>query len=71
MHSGIQYLTPYQRHYGLDENIIENRKQVYTKAKDRHPERWSREIRKWDLPEYVSLNPIRDKEFQAIKKSSS
>jgi len=26
MHSGIQYLTPYQRHYGLDVNIIENRK---------------------------------------------
>ena len=71
MHSGIQYLTPYQRHYGLDENIIENRKEVYATAKDKHPERWSRRIRKWDLPKYVSLNPIRDKEFQDIKKISS
>ncbi len=26
----IKYLTPYQRHYSLDKNIIENRKRVYT-----------------------------------------
>ena len=69
MHSGIQYLTPYQRHYGLDENIIKNRKQVYSKAKDNHPERWSREIRNWDLPKYVSLNPIREEELQTIVKA--
>ncbi|MBW9143998.1 integrase core domain-containing protein [Clostridium sp. CM027] len=40
MHSGIKYLTPYQRHhYSLDKNIIENRKKVYEMAKRNHPER--------------------------------
>jgi len=67
LHSGIQYLTPYQRHYGLSENIIEKRKQVYSMAKETHPERWSKEIRKWELPKYVSLNPINNKEIQNIQ----
>ncbi|MEQ8156461.1 MAG: IS3 family transposase [Clostridiaceae bacterium] len=67
LHSGIQYLTPYQRHYDLSENIIEKRKQVYSMAKEKHPERWSKEIRKWELPKYVSLNPINNKEIQNIQ----
>lgn len=71
MHSGIQYLTPHQRHYGLGENIIKNRKSVYTLAKNKHPERWSRKIRNWDLPKYVSLNPIRESELQNIDEASS
>jgi transposase InsO family protein len=71
MHSGIKYLTPYQRHYGLDKNIIENRKKVYTRAKEIHPERWSREIRDWNLPKYVSLNPIKEEELPYILKVSS
>ncbi|GCD10073.1 transposase [Clostridium tagluense] len=71
MHSGIQYLTPYQRHYGLGENIIKNRKLVYAMAKDKHPERWSGKIRNWDLPKYVSLNPIREEELQGIVEVSS
>ena len=71
MHSGIKYLTPYQRHYGLDKNIIENRKKVYARAKETHPERWSREIRDWNLPQYVSLNPIKEEELPYILKVSS
>ena len=70
MHSGIKYLTPYQRHYGLDKNIMDNRKRVYNLAKSTHPERWSREIRNWDLPEYVALNPIKEKELVCIKNAS-
>ncbi|MBU3161842.1 IS3 family transposase [Clostridium frigoris] len=71
MHSGIKYLTPYQRHYSLDKNIMENRKKVYAMAKEKHPERWSREIRNWDLPKYVSLNPIKEEELLIIEESSS
>jgi putative transposase len=67
MHSAINYLTPYQRHYGMDKNVLENRKQVYITAKAKHPEGWSRQIRKWDLPNYVSLNPIKSKEAQDIQ----
>jgi len=71
MHSGIKYLTPYQRHYRLDKNIIENRKKVYAMAKENRPERWSREIRNWDLPKYVSLNPIKEEELVFIENASS
>ena len=71
MHSGIKYLTPFQRHYSLDKNIIENRKRVYIMAKENHPERWSREIRNWDLPKYVSLNPIKVEELLYIENASS
>ncbi len=62
LHSGINFVTPYQRHYGLDKKIMENRIKVYEKAKARHPERWTRSIRNWSLPEYVSLNPISEDE---------
>jgi len=64
-------LTPYQRHYDLDKNIIENRKKVYAMAKEIYPERWSGEIRDWNLPEYVSLNPIKEEELPYILKVSS
>ena len=33
LHSGINFLTPYQRHYGLDKKVMENRIKVYKKAK--------------------------------------
>ena len=62
LHSGINFLTPYQRHFGLDKIIMEKRIKTYEQAKARHPERWSREIRDWSLPEYVSLNPMSEVE---------
>lgn len=65
LHSGINYLTPYQRHYGLDKSIMENRTKVYEKARTKHPERWSKNIRNWTLPEYVALNPLTEKELNS------
>ena len=48
-----------------------NRKMVYEKAKERHPERWSKGIRDWTLPEYVSLNPLTEKELHlALEKAA-
>lgn len=71
LHSGINYLTPYQRHYGFDKKIMENRMEVYKKARAKHPERWSKNIRDWSLPEYVALNPLKDEEaFLALKKAA-
>ena len=66
MHSGISYLTPAQRHYGEGEKILSNRQKVYELARNKHPERWSKGIKKWTLPEYVSLNPIKKKEAEEI-----
>ena len=34
-----------------------SRKVVYEAAREEHPERWSGDIRNWDRPETVSLNP--------------
>jgi transposase InsO family protein len=56
-HSAIQFVTPAQRHGGLDTAILANRKVVYEAAKARHPERWSRETRNWDPVLEVYLNP--------------
>ena len=60
LHSGINFITPYQRHYGLDIDIMKKRIETYKKAKAAHPERWSGKIRDWSLPEYVTLNPMEE-----------
>ena len=69
LHSGINFLTPYQRHYGLDKEIMAKRIKTYEEAKLRHPERWSGKIRDWSLPEHVSLNPMNEIEIQEIIRS--
>lgn len=56
-HSGIRYVTPTERHEGLDVEILEHRKRVYSSAQARHPERWSKGIRDWSYIDKVELNP--------------
>lgn len=56
-HSGLNFIKPSSRHNGEAERIMENRKLVYSAAKQLHPQRFNRGIRKWDLPEAVALNP--------------
>jgi len=56
-HSAIKFVTPVQRHTGEDRGILINRKAVYLKAKEKHPERWSGDIRNWDYIGEVHLNP--------------
>jgi len=63
MHSGIKYVTPHQRHYGLDQEILSKRKETYEQARRAHPERWSGNIRNWDYIKYVALNPVRKDDF--------
>ncbi|NVN55970.1 transposase family protein [bacterium Scap17] len=59
-HSALRYVTPSQRHDGEAKGILTQRREVFEAAKQRHPERWSGDIRKLDLPEIVHLNPERD-----------
>jgi len=59
-HSGLKYVTPEQRHNGTDIAILEDRKSVYEKAKQQHPERWSGETRNWDHEAVVKLNPVNE-----------
>lgn len=56
-HSAIGFVTPAQRHAGLDEAILAQRQAIYQAAKDRHPERWSRQTRNWQPVQVVYLNP--------------
>ncbi len=56
-HSGIKYVTPEQRHKGLDARLLLNRKVTYLKAQQENPSRWSSSIRNWDFIDEVALNP--------------
>lgn len=56
-HSGIQFVTPAERHAGLDRAILQQRKATYEAAKKRHPYRWSGNTRNWDHNNVVYLNP--------------
>jgi len=56
-HSGIRFVTPSQRHAGLDSAILARRAEVYRAAKRRTPSRWSGDIRNCDAITTVRLNP--------------
>lgn len=56
-HSAIQFVTPDQRHAGLDSELLRARTDIYEAAKARHPERWSGAVRNWDPVTIVHLNP--------------
>lgn len=61
-HSGIGYVTPLQRHNGEDKVLLAQRDRVYQAAKAAHPGRWSRQTRKWQWRDSVTLNPEREKQ---------
>ena len=58
-HSGIQYVTPHQRHTDQDIEILRKRRQVYEQARQTMPARWSRHTRNWHHIDHVALNPER------------
>jgi transposase InsO family protein len=57
LHSGLAYVTPHQRHSGLADAVLRERRQVYAQARERHPLRWKRPPRAWQLAKEVWLNP--------------
>ena len=56
-HSAIRFVTPAQRHAGLDGALLQQRQAVYQAAKTRHPLRWSGPTRNWQRIQVVHLNP--------------
>lgn len=60
-HSAIGFVTPDERHQGLDTAILAKRHQVYQQARANNPERWAGETRNWKPVETVTLNPRRTK----------
>lgn len=59
-HSGIGYVTPAQRHTGEDHAVLNARHEVYTRAKEANPRRWTGTTRDWSHKGVVTLNPERD-----------
>ncbi len=61
LHSAIKFVSPEQRHAGLDKDILAKRTLVYEQAKRKHPNRWSGNIRNWEPVNDVHLNPEKGK----------
>lgn len=70
-HSGLNFLTPEQRHNGIGATVLANRKAVYEAAKSKNPNRWSRNTRNWDLEERVWLNPEDEESTEIDEEKSS
>jgi transposase InsO family protein len=62
LHSGINYVTPTSKHCGVDKKILNKRHMVYQEAKEKNPNRWSKETRNWSTVEKVELNPKKKEE---------
>lgn len=57
-HSGINFVTPYQRHASLETDILKKRSQVYHEARQRNPARWHAKTRNWKPCQEVYINPL-------------
>ena len=64
-HSGIKYVTPAQRHTGDDRALLGARHELYQRARQSNPQRWSGQTRDWTPVAAVTLNPERDIVIQA------
>jgi hypothetical protein len=64
-HSAIRYVTPAQRHAGQDRALLAARHEIYQRARQNAPRRWSRSTRNWTPVDAVTLNPERDSVVQA------
>jgi len=72
LHSGIGYVTPLDRHEGRADAILEARRKVYDEAQRLHPERWARgEVRSWDAPQEVFLNPSKDTRLHTSDRAAA
>ena len=59
LHSEIRFVSPDDRHYGREAAILNKRKEVYTQAQQKNPNRWSGKTRNWESIEIVRLNPAK------------
>ena len=59
-HSALKFVTPAERHSGVDIAVLRERKALYEKVKQARPERWSGATRNWEHCSMVWLNPVRE-----------
>jgi transposase InsO family protein len=70
-HSAIRFVTPDDRHYGREKEVLANRKRVYQLAREKHPERWTKDVRNWDPVGDVYLNPDKKEDILVAEKSAA
>ena len=58
-HSAIRYVTPDERHFGAERDVLARRHELYARARNANPERWTRSTRNWAPVGIVVLNPER------------
>jgi len=59
-HSQLNFVSPAERHAGLDGEILQARKLILEKAREANPNRWSGSVRNCEPAGVVMLNPDRD-----------
>jgi len=60
-HSKIKFVTPEQRHLGLDKEILKKRHELYLAQQQKKPHRWKQKTRDWTREKAVELNPEKGK----------
>ena len=65
-HKGITYVTPAQRHEGLDVEILKGRAEVYEAARQENPNRWPNNVRQWKHKNSVTLNGQKEPNIKTI-----
>ena len=64
-HSKINFVTPQQRHQGLDSALLARRQEVLEAARQASPTRWgSRPVRDCQPVGAVTLNPAKEAEIK-------
>jgi putative transposase len=56
-HSAIRFVTPDERHFGAETEVLQQRQRVYERARRRRPDRWTRATRNWSPVGIVRLGP--------------
>lgn len=57
-HSAIKYVTPDDRHFGREREVLAARDRIYEQARAARPDRWRGKTRDWTPVGAVRLNPI-------------
>ena len=69
-HSALNWVTPMARHTGEEHELLHRREETYRRARQRHPERWSRDIRNCSPAPDVTLNPTKTKKNNEVSNAA-
>lgn len=67
-HSKLNFVTPVERHAGMDRQILERRREILEAARAENPRRWTKAIRNCDPAGAVVLNP--EKKAEVSKEAA-